>query len=95
MSSSSHHHHPFSNTERLIGDAAKSQVAVNPHNIVFDAKRLIGFEFDEAEVQADMKHQVVSKGGKPYVKVKVECKGETKELVSASPDTCLWFTLVF
>ncbi|WKA11130.1 hypothetical protein VitviT2T_028659 [Vitis vinifera] len=30
----------FTNTERLIGDAAKNQVAMNPVNIVFDAKRL-------------------------------------------------------
>ncbi|CAI0420936.1 unnamed protein product [Linum tenue] len=32
----------FTDTERLIGDAAKNQVAMNPHNTVFDAKRLIG-----------------------------------------------------
>ena len=73
----------FSDTERLIGDAAKNQVAMNPHNTVFDAKRLIGRKFDDAEVQADMKHfpfKVVSKGGKPYVSV--EYKGETKEFVS-------------
>ncbi|KAJ6341180.1 hypothetical protein OIU78_009369 [Salix suchowensis] len=32
----------FTDTERLIGDAAKNQVAMNPQNTVFDAKRLIG-----------------------------------------------------
>merc|ERR1712165_316850 len=32
----------FNDTERLIGDAAKNQVAMNPTNTVFDAKRLIG-----------------------------------------------------
>lgn len=32
----------FTDTERLIGDAAKNQAAINPHNTVFDAKRLIG-----------------------------------------------------
>ncbi|KAL1177238.1 hypothetical protein V6Z11_A03G017000 [Gossypium hirsutum] len=32
----------FTDTERLIGDAAKNQVAMNPSNTVFDAKRLIG-----------------------------------------------------
>ncbi|CAI0399868.1 unnamed protein product [Linum tenue] len=35
----------FTDTERLIGDAAKNQVAMNPHNTVFDAKRLIGRKF--------------------------------------------------
>ncbi|RVE70076.1 hypothetical protein OJAV_G00083850 [Oryzias javanicus] len=58
----------FSDTERLIGDAAKNQVALNPSNTVFDAKRLIGRRFDEPVVQADMKHwpfKVVSEGGKP------------------------------
>ncbi|XP_066444425.1 heat shock 70 kDa protein [Eleutherodactylus coqui] len=69
----------FTDTERLIGDAAKNQVAMNPQNTVFDAKRLIGRKFDDAVVQSDMKHWpfgVVSDGGKP--KVKVEYKGEEK-----------------
>ena len=69
----------FTDTERLIGDAAKNQVAMNPSNTVFDAKRLIGRRFDDASVQSDMKHwpfAVVSEGGKP--KIKVEYKGETK-----------------
>ncbi|EJU05462.1 heat shock cognate 70 [Dacryopinax primogenitus] len=69
----------FSDTERLIGDAAKNQVAMNPHNTVFDAKRLIGRKFDDAEVQADLKHfpfKVISVGGKPIVQV--EFRGETK-----------------
>ncbi|KAI6028815.1 heat shock protein HSS1 [Pisolithus orientalis] len=70
----------FLDNERLIGDAAKNQVAMNPHNTVFDAKRLIGRKFDDAEVQADLKHfpfKVVSKAGKPYIQV--EYRGETKE----------------
>ena len=43
-------------TERLIGDAAKNQVAMNPENTVFDAKRLIGRKISDPVVQADMKH---------------------------------------
>merc|ERR1712137_85667 len=69
----------FTDTERLIGDAAKNQVAMNPHNTVFDAKRLIGRRFEDAEVQSDMKHfsfKVVEKAGKPVTQV--EFKGETK-----------------
>ncbi|XP_057365099.1 heat shock 70 kDa protein cognate 4-like [Daphnia carinata] len=69
----------FSDTERLIGDAAKNQVAMNPNNTVFDAKRLIGRRFEDTVVQADMKHwpfEVISDGGKP--KIQVEYKNETK-----------------
>ena len=72
----------FSDNERLIGDAAKNQVAMNPHNTVFDAKRLIGRKFEDAEVQSDLKHfpfTVFSKGGKPYIRV--EYRGEQKEFV--------------
>ncbi|XP_030895093.1 heat shock cognate 71 kDa protein [Leptonychotes weddellii] len=46
----------FTDTKRLISDAAKNQVAMNPTNTVFDAKRLIGRRFDDAVVQSDMKH---------------------------------------
>ncbi|KAL2809541.1 heat shock protein 70 family [Aspergillus granulosus] len=70
----------FTDTERLIGDAAKNQVAMNPYNTVFDAKRLIGRRFADAEVQSDMKHwpfKVVDKAGKPVIQV--EFKGEEKQ----------------
>ncbi|AWU76143.1 heat shock protein SSA2 [Pichia kudriavzevii] len=69
----------FTDTERLIGDAAKNQAAMNPHNTVFDAKRLIGRKFVDPEVQTDMKHfpfKIVDDAGKP--KIQVEYKGETK-----------------
>ena len=71
----------FTDTERLVGDAAKNQAAMNPENTVFDAKRLIGRRFTDASVQSDMKHwpfKVVNDDGKP--KVQVEYKGETKTL---------------
>ena len=41
----------FNETERLIGDAAKNQVAMNAFNTVFDAKRLIGRKFTDAAVR--------------------------------------------
>mmetsp|Transcript_8204 Transcript_8204/g.19422 ORF Transcript_8204/g.19422 Transcript_8204/m.19422 type:complete len:651 (+) Transcript_8204:484-2436(+) len=70
----------FTETERLIGDSAKNQVAMNPHNTVFDAKRLIGRRFQDPAVQEDIKHfpfKVLCKDGdKPAVEVKF--KGETK-----------------
>ncbi|ERE88820.1 valyl-tRNA synthetase-like protein [Cricetulus griseus] len=69
----------FTDTERLIGDAAKNQVAMNPQNTVFDAKRLIGRKFNDPVVQSDMKlwpFQVINEAGKP--KVLVSYKGEKK-----------------
>uniref|UniRef100_A0A8C9VCM8 Heat shock protein family A (Hsp70) member 8 n=1 Tax=Scleropages formosus TaxID=113540 RepID=A0A8C9VCM8_SCLFO len=61
----------FTDSERLIGDAAKNQVAMNPTNTVFDAKRLIGRRFDDPVVQSDMKHwpfNVISDNGRPKYK---------------------------
>uniref|UniRef100_M3Y8D0 Heat shock protein family A (Hsp70) member 8 n=1 Tax=Mustela putorius furo TaxID=9669 RepID=M3Y8D0_MUSPF len=68
----------FIDTEQLISDAAKNQVAMNPTNTVFDTMCLIGWRFDDA-VQSDMKHwpfMVVNDAGRP--KVQIEYKGETK-----------------
>merc|ERR1719461_2028326 len=70
----------FTANERLIGDAAKNQVASNPQNTVYDAKRLIGRKYSDRTVKADMKlwpFELIDKNGKPYVKV--EYKGATKE----------------
>ena len=62
----------FTDTERLIGDAAKNQVAVNPSNTIFDAKRLIGRKFDDDTVKSDMKHwpfKVIEHCGLPRLRV--------------------------
>ncbi|KAH9689470.1 Heat shock 70 kDa protein BIP3 [Citrus sinensis] len=69
----------FTDTERLIGEAAKNQAALDPERTIFDVNRLIGKRFDDAEVQRDIKflpYKIVNKDGKPYIQVKV--KGETK-----------------
>ena len=69
----------FTDTERLIGDAAKNQVALNPSNTIFDAKRLIGRKFNDDTVQKDAKlwpFEVINDNSKP--KVKVEYKYEEK-----------------
>src|SRR5690348_6821096 len=71
----------FTETERLIGDAAKNQVARNPVNTVFDAKRLIGRKFTDDVVQKDIKlwpfKVEAGSDGKPLIVVKH--KGETKK----------------
>jgi heat shock protein 1/8 len=74
----------FSDNERLIGDAAKNQAALNPTNTIYDAKRLIGRKFSDATVQQDIKHwpfKVVSVDDKP--KICAMYKGEEK---SFSPE---------
>eukprot|EP00057_Strongylocentrotus_purpuratus_P029898 XP_780151.1 PREDICTED: heat shock 70 kDa protein IV-like [Strongylocentrotus purpuratus] len=71
----------FTDTERLIGDAAKNQVAMNPKNTIFDAKRLIGRRFTDDNVQSDMKHwpfTVINQGGKPVLQA--EYIGEKKTM---------------
>ena len=71
----------FTDTERLIGDAAKNQVAMNPQNTVFDAKRLIGRRFSDPSVQNDMKlwpfKVFAGPGDKPMIEV--QYKGEKKQ----------------
>merc|ERR1711944_33950 len=71
----------FTDTERQIGDAAKNQVAMNPNNTIFDAKRLIGRKFDDSSVQKDMKHWpfkvVRDTGNKPKLQVEYKCEEKT------------------
>lgn len=70
----------FTDTERLIGEAAKNQAAMNPDRTVFDVKRLIGRKYDDKEVQRDVKllpYKIVNKDGKPYIQVKIR-DGEIK-----------------
>jgi len=70
----------FTDNERLIGDAAKNQVAMNPANTVFDAKRLIGRKYDDATVQQDKKHwsfNVVNEDSKPRIQVEHKCERKT------------------
>jgi L1 cell adhesion molecule like protein len=71
----------FSDTERLIGDAAKNQVALNPTNSVFDAKRLIGRDFNDPAVTSDAKHWpfAVVNDGRNKPKIEVEYMGEKKQ----------------
>ena len=71
----------FTKNERLVGDAAKNQVAKNPINTVFDAKRLIGRKFAESVVQKDLKLWPfkVESGPEDKPIIVVDYKGETKK----------------
>jgi L1 cell adhesion molecule like protein len=70
----------FTNEERLIGEAAKNQAAMNPENTVFDVKRLIGRRFEDEIVQKDIKSwpfKVIDANGSP--RVQVQYLGEAKD----------------
>ncbi|QDS67714.1 Heat shock protein ssb1 [Venturia effusa] len=69
----------FTAEERLIGEAAKNQAAMNPANTIFDIKRLIGRRFDDETVKKDVESwpfKVVDREGTPFVQV--DYLGETK-----------------
>ncbi|KAK1141922.1 Heat shock protein ssb1 [Aspergillus melleus] len=69
----------FTDKERLIGEAAKNQAAMNPQNTIFDIKRLIGRRYEDPIVKKDVESwpfKVVDQGGNPVVEV--EYLGETK-----------------
>ena len=72
----------FTDTERLIGDAAKSQVSSNPKNTVYDAKRLIGRKFSDPVTQSEIKRYPfkVINDGNDRPQIEVTFKGETKKL---------------
>ena len=62
-----------------VGDAAKNQLTSNPENTVFDAKRMIGREWTDKAVQADIKFypfKVIEKQTKPHIKVDTGSQGE-------------------
>lgn len=69
--------------ERLVGDAAKAMAASNPSNTIFDAKRLIGRQFNDATVQQDIKNYpfkvAEGRNGKP--EFEVDIKGEKKRFL--------------
>lgn len=71
----------FTEEERLIGDSAKNQVARNPRNTIYDAKRLIGRKFQDKTVQDDMKLWPfkVEAGTADKPQIVVQFKGETKK----------------
>ena len=70
----------FTDSERLIGNAAKNQASYNPENTIFDAKRLIGRIFNASTTQNDIKHfpfKVIEKDNKPIIQATY--KGEVKD----------------
>ncbi|PKY56090.1 70 kDa heat shock protein 1 [Rhizophagus irregularis] len=82
----------FTDTGILIGDPAKNQICRNPYNTVFDIYRLIGCNYNDSNIQLNLKHwpfRVIEKNGKPYVCIKY--KGEEKDF---APEEILSMILV-
>ena len=74
----------FTESERLIGDAAKNQANSNPTNTIYDAKRLIGRDYNDKEVQQEIKslgYEVINKNGQPKIQVSYK-----EELKTFSPE---------
>jgi molecular chaperone DnaK len=72
------------NGERLVGALARRQQVTNPKNTIYEVKRLIGRNFDDKEVQRDLKlmgYEIVKSGN--GVKVKMGDKEYSPEEVSA------------
>ena len=69
----------FTDDDRLVGEAAKNQAALNPKRTIYSVKRLIGRRYNDKEVQMDKKllpYDIIDKDGKPYIQV--ETKGQKK-----------------
>jgi len=72
------------NGERLVGALARRQQVTNPRNTIYEVKRLIGRNFDDKEVQRDLKlmgYEIVKSGN--GVKVKMGDKEYSPEEISA------------
>ena len=72
----------FTDSERLVGNAAKNQAASNPKNTVYDAKRLLGKKFDDDSLQKDLKHFAfnVTKADDGRPQIQVEHEGKEKKM---------------
>jgi L1 cell adhesion molecule like protein len=72
----------FTDSERLIGQPAKSQAALNTRNTVYDAKRLIGRKFSDKIVKDDMKYYSFDVVGdsedRPQIKIQLDGKEAEK-----------------
>jgi molecular chaperone DnaK len=72
------------NGERLVGQVARRQQVTNSKNTIYEVKRLIGRNFNDKEVQRDLKlmgYEIVKSGN--GVKVKMADKEYSPEEVSA------------
>ena len=81
----------FTKKDRIVGEAAKNQAIRNYKNTVYDAKRLIGRDFDDPEVQKDIKLWPfkVIRGDNNKPKIEVEYKGKTESFFPEEISACI------
>lgn len=74
----------FTDTERLIGEAAVNQAIGNSKNTIYDAKRLIGRKFSDPTVQDDVKlwpfTVVAGDADKPVIEVGGDKRFQPEEI---------------
>jgi heat shock protein 1/8 len=70
----------FTDTEKLVGESAKSQVNMNPENTIYDVKRIMGHKMNDPLVQKEVKHfsYRVSEGSNNTPQIHVQHRGEAK-----------------
>ena len=69
--------------ERLVGQLAKRQAALNPENTIYSIKRFIGRKYDEVESERKIVAYEVLKGRNNLAEVKMGGKTHTPEEISA------------
>ena len=69
--------------ERLVGQLARRQAAVNPENTVYSIKRFMGRKYDEVETERKMVPYKVVTGKDGRVEVEIQGKRYTPEQISA------------
>jgi molecular chaperone DnaK len=69
--------------ERLVGQLAKRQAALNPENTIYSIKRFIGRKYDEVESERKIVSYEVLKGKNGLAEVKISDKNHTPEEISA------------
>lgn len=76
----------FTNNGRLFGDAAKYRASINPHDTIFNFKRLLGRRFTDPDVRSHIEqlpYEVVERAGIPFARIR-HC-GVTKDFVRIEP----------
>ena len=81
----------FTKKDRIVGDAAKNQAVRNFKNTIYDSKRLIGRDFNDDEVQKDIKLWPfkVTQGDNNRPVIEVEYKEKKEKFYPEQISACI------